>query len=124
MKFDLNSDVGRAMRALDKAGGTRLTTALRSGYAGAARIIRDKAKVTAAFTDRTGTARKSWKVTQRARPFNHAKLSNTAFYTMFLEGKPLDSGFLSKAARSTGPEQLKAVRAAVLKHLLKLRAGP
>ena len=125
MKFNLNSEVGQAMLALDKAGGTKLTAALRAGYSSAARVIRDKAKLTTAFKDRTGTARRSWKVSQRASPFNHAKLSNTAFYTMFIEGEPMNTGFLERAAHSTGGEQLKVVKKAVLRHLERLRAvGP
>ena len=124
MKFDLNSDFGRALRSLDKAGGTRLTAALRAGYASAARIIRDRAKVTTAFSDRTGTARKSWRISQNQRPYNHAKVVNTSFYALFLERKPLDSGFMTKAAESTGPEQLGAVKKAVLRHLEKLRSKP
>lgn len=109
------------MRALDRAGGDRLTTALRMGYAAAARVVRDRAKQTTAFSDRTGTARKSWRISQSRKPFNHAKVVNTAFYAMFLERAPLNSGFLTDAAEATGPEQLTAVRKAVLRHLVKLR---
>ena len=123
MKVRTSIRSARALRALDRAGGQFLTKALRSGYTAAARLIRDKARETAAFTDRTGTARKSWKVTGAARRFNHAKVINTAFHSRFLEGAPLESEFLTKAARATGPEQVKAVRKAVLKHLLALRAG-
>ena len=124
MKFDLKSDVGRAMLALDRAGGDALTTALRMGYASAARVIRDKAKLTTAFSDKTGTARRSWRISQNRKPFNHAKVVNTAFYSMFLERAPLNSGFLSRAAEATAPEQIEAVRKAVRRHLEKLRAAP
>ena len=125
MKFDTRSDLGAVLRALDKAGGTKLTAALRAGYTAAAREVRDKARVTTAFKSRTGTAKlRSWKVSSRARPFNHAKLSNTAFYSMFLEGKPLESGFLERAARSTNREQMNAVAKAVRRHLAKLRGLP
>ena len=117
MRFDIDSDVGRAMLALDRAGGSRLTTALRMGYAGAARAIRDKAKVTTAFKDRTGVARRSWKVTQNRKPFNHAKIHNTAFYSLFLEKQ---TGFLTRAAEATGREQMDAVHKAVMRHLRKL----
>ena len=117
MRFDLDSDVGRAMLALDRAGGSRLTTALRMGYAGAARVIRDKAKLTTAFKDRTGVARRAWKVTQNRKPYNHAKVHNTAFYSLFLEKH---TGFLTRAAEATGPEQMDAVHKAVLRHLRKL----
>ena len=71
----------RALRALEAAGGSRLSNALRAGYAGAARVIRDKAKETTAFTDRSGTLRRSWRVSQNSRPFNHAKVVNTAYYS-------------------------------------------
>ena len=124
MKFDLNSDVGKAMLALDRAGGTRLSAALRAGYAGAARIIRDRAKMTTAFKDRTGTARRSWRISQNSRPFNHAKVINTSFYAMFLERAPLRSEFLTDAAESTGKEQLGEVQKAVLRHLKRLRSRP
>lgn len=124
MKFDLKSDVGRAMLALDRVGGDALTTALRMGYAAAARVVRDKAKVTTAFSDRSGTARRSWRISQSRQPFNHAKVVNTAFYSMFLERAPLNSGFLTRAAESTTPEQINAVRKAVVRHLEKLRAAP
>ena len=105
------------MLALDKAGGSKLTTALRMGYAGAARVIRDKAKVTTAFKDRTGLARRSWKVTQNRKPYNHAKVHNTAFYSLFLENR---THFLTRAAEATGREQMDAVHKAVLRHLRKL----
>lgn len=121
MKVDVNARMFKVMAALDKASGDALTTALRMGYASAARIVRDRAKQTLAFTDRTGTARKSWRISQNRLPFNHAKVVNTAFYSMFLERKPLNSGFMSRAAEATGPEQLAAVKKAVRKHLLKLR---
>ena len=124
MKFNLDSDVGRAMLALERAGGRRLTNALRSGYATAARIIRDKAKVTTAFKDKTGTVRRSWKISQNARPYNHAKVSNTAFYAMFLELEPLNRGFMWRAAETTEAEQITAVQKAVSRHLARLRAGP
>ena len=129
----MTSDLGMALRALDRAGGDRLTRALRMGYAAAARVVRDRAKQTTAFKDRTGTARKSWRVSQSSRPFNHAKVVNTATtmvngrafpYALFLERKPLESGFMERAARATGKEQLDAVRKAVLRHLRKLRTAP
>ena len=124
MKIDFKSDAIKAMVALDRAGGDALTTALRMGYAAAARVVRDRAKLTTAFKDRTGTARKSWRVSQNRKPFNHAKVVNTAYYAMFLERAPANTGFLTKAAESTGPEQLDAVRKAVRRHLAKLRAMP
>lgn len=105
------------MLALDRAGGAKLTTALRMGYAGAARAIRDRAKTTVAFKDRTGAARRTWKITQNRKPYNHAKVVNPVFYSLFLERQ---TGFLSKAAEATGPEQLDAVHRAVLRHLRKL----
>ena len=111
------------MRALDRAGGDRLTTALRMGYAAAARVIRDRAKQTTAFRDQSGTARRSWRVSQSRKPFNHAKVVNTAFYSLFLERAPLNSGFLTRAAQATGREQLDAVGKAVRRHLAKLRAS-
>ena len=117
-----------AMKALDNAGGRKLTNALRAGYAKAARVIRDKARVTTAFRSRTGLAKKSWKISQSRIPFNHAKVSNTAHsprgrpYPRFLEGKPHETRFMEKAARSTGTEQLNAVGIAVRRHLARLRA--
>ena len=120
-----------AMKALNEAGSRKLTNALRAGYASAARIIRDKAKETTAFKDRTGLTRRSWKITQSRIPYNHAKVINTATnakgtpYPLFLEKKPLESSFMERAARSTGTEQLNAVGKAVRRHLARLRAtGP
>ena len=113
----MDSKIGRAMLALDRAGGPTLTTALRMGYAGAARVIRDKAKLTTAFKDRTGVARRAWKVTQNRKPYNHAKVVNTAFYSLFLENQ---TRFLTRAAEATGPEQMDAVHKAILRHLRKL----
>ena len=123
MKIDFKADAIRAMVALDRVGGDALTTALRMGYASAARVIRDKAKLTTAFKDRTGTARRSWRISQNRKPFNHAKVANKAFYAMFLERAPLNSGFLTRAAETTGPEQLNAVHKAVLRHLKRLKSG-
>lgn len=124
MKIDFKSDAIRAMVALDRVGGDALTTALRMGYASAARVIRDRAKLTTAFKDRTGTARRSWRISQNRKPFNHAKVVNTSYYAMFLERAPLRSEFLTDAAFYTGPEQLDAVKKAVRRHLAKLRAAP
>ena len=123
MKFDVNSEMGRAMKALDRASGHRLTNALRAGYAGAARVIRDRAKVTTAWSDKSGHTRKAWRISQNRKPYNHAKVVNTSAYALFLERAPLESGFMERAARATDKEQLGAVRKAVLRHLLRLRAA-
>lgn len=123
MKFDIRTDLGQTLVALDRAGGEELTTALRRGYAAAARVVRDRAKQTTAFKDRSGEARRSWRVSQARKPFNHAKVVNTVFYAMFLERAPLNSGFLTDAAEATAPEQLIAVRTAVTRHLRRLRAS-
>ena len=128
MSAGVHAKTVRAMKALDKAGGTHLTTALRRGYLAAARIIRDQAKSTTAFKSRTGQAKSSWKTTSSRKPYNHAKIVNTALskrgvpYALFLERKPLDSKFMSRAAESTGGRQLEAVGVAVRKFLRKLRS--
>lgn len=124
MKIDFKSDAIRAMVALDRVGGDALTTALRMGYASAARVIRDRAKLTTAFKDRTGLARRSWRISQNRKPFNHAKVVNTAYYAMFLERAPLRLEFLTDAAFYTQTEQLDAVKKAVRRHLAKLRRAP
>ena len=117
-----------ALKALDRAGGKYLTNALRAGYAGAARVIRDKAKVTTAFQSRTGLAKGSWRISQNRNPFNHAKVINTALspqgrpYPLFLEREPHNTKFMEKAARATGTEQLNAVGKAVRRHLARLRS--
>ena len=123
MRISVKSDFTRALIALDRAGGTRLTTALRAGYAAAARVIMAKAKQTTAFSDRTGETRRGFKVSQHRTPFNHAKLKNTALQSLFLERKPLNYGFMARAAKSTEPEQMEAVRKAVARHLQRLRNG-
>ena len=114
----------RAMKTLAAAGGPKLTAALRAGYAGAARVIRDKAKQTTAFTDDTGKARRSWRISSRSRPFNHAKVTSVPFYTRFLELKPLNLGYFAEAAETTEAEQLSAVRKALARHIRKLRSAP
>ena len=124
MKMQTRMRAVTALKALDRAGGTRLSNALRIGYAAAARVIRDRAKETTQFKDKTGLTRKSWKVSQKSRPFNHAKLTNTSPHAVYLEMKPFEAGFMERAARSTGPEQVKAVRKALARHLKKVRAGP
>ena len=121
--MDMRITTLSAMKALDNAGGRKLTNALRAGYAAAARVVRDRAKATRAFKDRTGTTRKSWKVSQSSRPYNHAKLRNTAPYSRWLEKEPRNLAFIEKAARATGTEQLNAVGKAVRRHLAKLRAA-
>ena len=113
----------RAVRALEKAGGPALADALRKGYAAAGRIVRDHAKATTKFKDRTGAARKSWKVQQMKKPYNQARLINTAFYTRWLEKNPHNYEFLTDAAKTTGSEQLNAAAKAVRAFLKKLR-GP
>ena len=123
MKMDVKAKYKRALNALDRAGGNRLTAALLDGYAEAARIIRDQAKATTAFSDRTGAARRSFKVSRHRTRFLHAKLTNTTVHSLFLERKPLASEFMSGAGASTGPEQLAAVRKAVARHLQSLRKG-
>ena len=47
-------------------------------------------------------------------------MTNTSWYSIFLEREPLESGFLENAARTTEKEQLAAVRKAVLRHFAKL----
>ena len=128
MKVGVSIKSDRAIRALEKAGGDRLSKALLAGYRGAARVIRDKAKMTTAFTDRTGAARKSWKITASRKRFLHAKLTNYALsprgapYVLFLEREPLDAEFIVRAVETTESEQVKQVRSALRKHLLALRS--
>ena len=121
MRFDIKSDIAQVMLALDRAKGQELTTALRRGYAAAARLVRDRAKQTSAFTDRTGEARRSWRVSQARKPFNHAKAANTVFYAMFLERAPLNSGYLTDAAEAVAPECVDVVGKALRRHLARLR---
>ena len=113
----------RVMRALERAGGNELSKALRSGYAKAARIIRDEAKLSSEFKDDTGRLRKSWKISSRLKPYPHAKVTNTVFYSIFLERSPLFLGFFEKAAEATKRDQLKAVRTALARHMRKLRSA-
>ena len=123
MKMGMRIEAKKALLALDKAGGPELTTALRRGYAAAGRAIRDKAKTTTAFRSRTGTAKlKSWRVAQLRKPYNHARIANLAFYSLFLEGAPLEYGFLEDAAEATSSEQLDAVSKAVIGHLRRLQS--
>ena len=120
MRMGVDMDAKRAVRKLTEAGGPHLATALRRGYSAAARVIRDKAKATAAFRDRSGLARKSWRIRSMKRPYNQARLFNLPHYTRWLEAEPRNYAYLEKAARSSEREVLNAVAKAVRAYVTKL----
>ena len=109
-------DVRRALKAMEKLGDLVFRNGLRAGRVAAARVVRDAAKKSALFRDRTRNLRRSIKVKNTKRVTRVYANAPHAYVVERGQSGPHPSAphpFMETAARGTTRQQLEAAAVAV-----------
>ena len=124
-----------AITQLEKLTNERYTEGKRRGFEAMAKIVREKARATDMFKDKTGTLRARWRIARKRRRNRDGTteiemlLRNTAPHAhLIIYGrKARNNGpkskprpFIQKAAAETGREQLAAAGRAMLDFLKEI----
>ena len=112
----MDPEVKRALAAMEKLGDFVFKNGLRAGRVAAARVVRDAAKKSVHFRDKTKTLRRSIKVQNSKRYTRVYANAPHAYVVEFGQDGPTPSFprlFMDHAARGTVPQQLDAAAAAL-----------
>lgn len=116
MTQQLDPEVKRALAAMEKLGDLVFKNGLRAGRVAAARVVRDAAKKSVIFRDRTKNLRKSIKVQNSKRYTRVYANAPHAYVVERGQDGPTPSWprpFMEHAARGTVPQQLDAAAQAL-----------
>ena len=129
MMLDVKVDTRSAITQLEKLTSDRYVEGKRRGFEAMAKIVREKARASDMFKDKTGTLRARWKIARKKRKNRDGTeeiemlLRNTAPHAhLIIYGrKARNNGpkskprpFIQKAAAETQKEQLAAAARAML----------
>ena len=131
VEFDSRS----AIKQLEKLTGPAYDKGKYAGFRGMAEVVRDRAKMTTMFKDKTGILRSRWRIAQKRRRNRDgtmeitAELRNTAPHAhLIIFGrrqrgvgkKSTPRPFIQQAARNSLPEQTEAAGRAMTAFLKKV----